>query len=235
MRWPTFPRRAVLDLAVCSLIALTWLGAARAEAGAPTETLRVTFAEANRIISDPATQDRPLDRLVAIRTLFSKVFDSRGAAERALGREWQVRTAAEQNEFTSLFARFVQRGFVNWLASVAEVDGNGITVHYLGEAPERDGAIVRIALAIRGGRQVLMDHEMVYRGRRWMVRDVTIEGISLLANYRSQFDRVIRTSSYHGLVERMQERVTTEMTRPTPVAPPALNADLHKSRLLELR
>ncbi len=235
MRRPTLPHHAVRNAAVCALLALSSLGAARAEAGAPTETLRTTFADANRIISDPATRERPLDRLVAIRTLFSRIFDSRGAAERALGREWQVRTVAEQNEFTALFARFVQRGFVNWLASVAEVDGNGITVQYLGEAPERDGAVVRVALARNGGRQVLLDHEMVYRSRRWMVRDVTIDGISLLANYRSQFDRVIRTSSYRGLVERMQERLSVEMLSPPPAASVPVNADLYKSRPLELR
>ena len=51
-------------------------------------------------ITDPATEDRPLERLVAIRALFSKVFDFRGAAERVLGPEWRTRTAVEQREFT---------------------------------------------------------------------------------------------------------------------------------------
>lgn len=236
MRYPpALPRRRrallVLRLALCVIAALAAFLAARAEASGPTDTLRAMFAEANKIIGDPATEDRPLERLVMIRALFSKVFDSRGAAERTLGRQWQARSVAEQNEFTAIFAGFVQRGFVNWLASVAEIDGNGggITVHYLSESVEPDTAAVRVALASRGGRLVLLDLEMVYRGKRWMVRDVTMEGISLLANYRAQFDRVIRTSSYRRLVERMQER-TVELTRPAAADPETLGADSLRSR-----
>ena len=55
---------------------------------------------------------------------------------------------------------------------------------------------------------------MVYQGNRWLVRDITIDGVSLITNYRAQFDRVIKTSSYRDLVVRMQERVGAEMPRP---------------------
>jgi phospholipid transport system substrate-binding protein len=216
-------RRAFFALAalICSL-------ASGAEAGSPTETLRATFAQANRIISDPATEDRPLERLTAVRALFSKVFDFRGAAERVLGPEWRVRTAVEQREFTSIFSGFVQRGFVYWLASVAEVDSNagGITVYYLGESVDRDRAAVRTALVGRGGRQIRLDHEMVQQGGHWVIRDIRIDGISLLTNYRAQFDRVMRASSYRDLVARMRERVGTELPRPAAAGPEVLGAEL---------
>ena len=211
-----------------ALAMLGWLLVAGAEAGQPTDTLRATFAEANQIISDPATEHRPLDRLAAIRALFSKVFDFRGAAERVLGPEWRSRTAVEQREFTSIFAGFVQRGFVNWLASVADVDADhGITVLYLAESVQRERAAVRTAVVGRGGRQIHLDHEMVYQGNRWMVRDIKIDGVSLLTNYRAQFERVMRASSYRDLVARMQERATTDL-RPAG-APDALGADLRVS------
>ena len=185
-----------------------------AEAGAPTTTLRATFDQANQIIADPALEERPLERLVAIRALFSKVFDFRGAAEDVLGREWKARTAVEQREFTSIFSGFVQRGFVYWLAAAAEIDASGITVHYLGESVERDRAGVRTAIVGRGGRQIRLDHWMVYQGNRWLVRDITIVGVSLITNYRAQFERVIRGSSYRHLVVRIRERVGTDLPRP---------------------
>ena len=127
--------RAFLALAALSSLLVTG-----AEAGAPTTTLQATFAQANKIIADPTLEDRPLERLVAIRALFSKVFDFRGASEDVLGPEWKARTAVEQREFTSIFSGFVQRSFVYWLAAVAEIDANGITVYYLGESVERDRA-----------------------------------------------------------------------------------------------
>src|SRR5260370_34867598 len=114
------PRR----LMVCATL-VACLGRANvAGAGAPTDMLRGVFQDANVVLTDPATEQRPLDRLIAIRGLFSRVFDFRDAAERSLGRQWQARTAAEQQEFTHLFADFVQRGFVYWLASVAQVHGH---------------------------------------------------------------------------------------------------------------
>lgn len=195
------------------------LAAAVSEASGPTDLLRGVFAETNRILTDPTTEDRPHERLAAIRSLFSRVFDFRGAAERALGRQWQARSLAEQNEFTKVFGEFVQRGVVYWIASVADIDlnGTGVTVQYLGESVNRDTAAVRTAILGRGGRLILLDHDLVFRERRWLVRDVTIDGLSLVGSYRAQFEHVIRVSSYRDLVERMRARVS-DSPRPQPAS-----------------
>lgn len=222
--------------ALVSLTALAWLiviahRGAEADIPTATESLRATFAEANQIITDPATAERPADRLTAVRQLIGRAFDFSGAAEHALGTvQWSARTATERTDFRSIFASFVQRGFVYWLASVAEVDGSkgGITVSYLGEAPARDHTMVHTAIGRRGGRQVLLDHEMVYLDRRWLVRDVTIDGISLVNNYRAQFNRVLRVSSYPELLERLRERVGQEIPRPATARPDTPAADLVK-------
>ena len=205
-------------LLLCA-IPLAALGPANiAEAGAPTEMLRGVFADANRVLTDPATEQRPLERLVAIRGLFSRVFDFRDAAERSLGRQWQARTAAEQQEFTRVFADFVQRGFVYWLASVAEVDGRagGATVQFVSESVDRDTATVQVAILARGGRMIPLTHHLIYRNRHWVVRDVNIEGISLVSSYRSQFDRIIRGSSYPQLLQLIRARVASEYPFPEP-------------------
>jgi len=224
------PRTALFVVA-----ALVWLlvGSASAQAGPATETVRATFSEANKIITDPATADRPRERIAAIRMLFSRIFDFRGASERALGPQWYARTPAEQRDFTYVFGDFVQRGFVYWLASVAEVDGNGggVTVEYLNESLDRDRVAVHTTILARGGRLVRLDHEMVYQGKRWMVRDLTIEGISLIANYLAQFDRVMRSSSYHELIARMRERVASELPRPAAAGPEALRGDVFKMQI----
>lgn len=225
---------------MCSIAVPAWLltaGGHTALAGPATESLRATFTEANRILSDPATAARPLERLHAVRALLGRVFDFSGAAEEALGAQWRARTASEQKEFTSLFAGFVQRGFVYWLASVADVDSRsgGITVYYLGESVDRDRAVVRTAIGRRGGRQVPLDHEMVYLGTRWMVRDVTIDGISLVTNYRAQFDRVIQVSSYRDLLARMRVKVGSELPRPAPAGAHLPDADPDRPPPFEMR
>lgn len=229
----------VAPLLPTMLLVGLWLAGA-AESASPTETLRATYAEANAIITALMTGQPPIDsfdalfignRLTAIGTLFSKAFDFRAAAERTLGAQWKARTAAEQKDFTALFANFVQRGFMSWLASVAAVDRvTGVmAVHYLGETVDRDRASVRTSIGRRGGGEVRLDHNMVYLNTRWVVRDVTIDGVSLVANYRARFERVIRTSSYQDLVDRIQTRPSSPL--PTPASGRGEDLDVDRPSL----
>jgi phospholipid transport system substrate-binding protein len=199
-------------LAFSTLVFLCLSPPRSSEAGPPSDTLRAVFGDANKILADPATRYRPLERLGTIQALVGRVFDFRDAAERSLGGQWQASSPAEQAEFTRIFAEFMQRGFVYLLASVADVDdhGGGITVRFLRESVNRDHATVQTAVGGRGGRLISLTHELVYRDRRWVVRDVSIEGVSLVANYRAQFDRVIRVASFPGLIQRMKIRVAAE-------------------------
>jgi phospholipid transport system substrate-binding protein len=208
-----------------------------ADAATPTETMQQLYAEANRLLGKPTTESQAQERLPAIRQLFARAFDFRGAAERSLGGQWRARTVAEQKDFTSLFAGFVQRGFVFWLASVASIDGDrgGVTVAYLGEKVVKDRAEVHTSLGARGGRQVLLDYDMIYLKKAWVVDDVTIDGISLVANYRAQFDRVIRGASYSELVERMRERTAAEIPKPAAARATRAEPDSLGPGLLEAR
>ena len=169
----------------------------------------------------PATEGHPPGRLVAIRALFERVFDFRDAAERSLGRQWQASNVAEQNEFTRLFAEFMQRGFVYFLAIVAKVDGRapGITIHFLSESLAGETATVQTLVVRRRGMPIALDYDLVDRNRRWVVRDVTIEGVSLVENYRAQFDRVMRASSYAELVQRMKVRIASDLLPPAASGP----------------
>jgi phospholipid transport system substrate-binding protein len=212
----TIGSSALGHVALCTMILLCLSPAGSSDAGPPSDVLRTAFGDANKILSDPATEQHPLERLITIRALFGTVFDFRDAAERALGGQWQASSVAEQIEFTQLFTKFMQRGFVYWLASVADVDSHGgrIAVRFLRESVDRESATVQIGIVGRGKRLISLSHDLVYRDRRWVVRDVTIEGVSLVANYRAQFDRVIRASSYPELVQRLNVRIATELLAP---------------------
>ena len=107
--------------------------------------LQAAFDDVNTILSDPATEGRPLGRLIAIRALLEHVFDFRDAAERSLGSQWPANNVAEQNEFTRLFTRFMERGVVYLLAMVGKVDGRGlgITTHFLSESVDGETATVQ--------------------------------------------------------------------------------------------
>jgi ABC-type transporter MlaC component len=140
-----------------------------------------------------------------ITTLFTSVFDFQDAARRAAGGAWHAQAATEQEDFTRLFASLVQRSYIHRMAYGADVSG-GVDIRYLAESVDEETATVRTAIARKGGGDMLIEHKMVRRAGHWMVRDVVIDGIGIVANYGAQFRRIIRDSSYQGLVARMSAK-----------------------------
>ena len=76
----------------------------------------------------------------------------------------------------------------------------------MGETTEPDGAIVRTRLVTRQDTEIPIDYRMHARGDKWLVYDVLIEGVSLISNYRTQFNKIITTSSYQELVKKMKSK-----------------------------
>ena len=85
--------------------------------------MRDFFGAVNVVLSNPRTEDQPLERLRAIRRHVDDVFDFREAARLALGRQWAAHTAVEQNEFVALFADLLERSFVWRVAGKAALGG----------------------------------------------------------------------------------------------------------------
>ena len=182
------------------------LGATRAWAAAPTDAMRDFFGAVNVELTDPRTEDQPLERLRAIRRHVDYIFDFREAAMLALGREWTARTHVEQNEFVALFADLLERSFVWRLAGKASVDG-GVKVQYVGETVAGDTAIVEADVAARDGNDLKLEFRMVRRADRWVVRDVVMYGVSTMENYHAQFQRVVRDGSWRDLMSQMRAKV----------------------------
>jgi phospholipid transport system substrate-binding protein len=195
--------RAMLRLPVALAILLV---ATAAHAGTPTDALREVFTRAEQILTDPATEERPLDRLAAIRALINDALDFREAAALALGRYWAVATPAERHEFTGLLADMIERFYLAKLASQASFDG-GPQIRYLGESVDEAGeALVWTTVARRSGGQISLGYRMIYRDPRWKVRDVIVDGVSVAANYRAQIGRVMEGRSVAGLLDHIREK-----------------------------
>jgi len=175
---------------------LLLLAAAPASAG-PTDQLREYTEQVIKVLDDPALARQ--DRRAAVRKIAHEAFDVTETAKRVLARHWQARTPAEREEFTQLFADLLERTYI---ARMDEYGGERI--RYVGESLDRDLAAVRARIVTRAGTEVPVESRMVLRGERWLIYDVLIENVSLIANYRSQFDRIVRTNSYEELVRRLK-------------------------------
>ncbi|PYN98338.1 MAG: organic solvent tolerance ABC transporter substrate-binding protein [Candidatus Rokuibacteriota bacterium] len=185
---------------VASLLVLC---AAPAWAGAPTDQLKQYTNEVLKILDDPKLrgEGQALQRRAAVRKVALDVFDVGETAKRALGRHWGARTPEERREFTDLFADLLER---TYLSRIDQYGGE--KVQYVSEAIDGDNAIVRAKVITRKGAEVPVESRLLRHGDRWLMYDVLLENISLVGNYRAQFDQIIRQSSYDELAKRLRDK-----------------------------
>jgi len=171
-----------------------WAGPATDQLRAYTDRVMVVLE--NRTITPP-------ERLEAVRGVASEAFDVSETAQRALGIHWQQRTPAEREEFVQVFRGLLEQ---TYLSRIGEFGGERIK--YVSERIDGDRAIVRAVIVTKNGTEVPVESRLLQKGDRWLIYDVLIENVSLIASYRSQFDRVIRTASYPELIRRLKSHGT---------------------------
>ena len=176
----------------------------RPAAGPATDTLRPAIDHILRIVNDETLKGptRTLERRTALRVEMERVIDFPDAARRTLALHWQGRTDAERAEFVALFEDLVT------YSHIATLESSGArAVVYAGEMASDGGAVVFTRLQARHGATIPVEYRMHERDGRWLVHDVVVEGVSLVANYRTQCNAVVRSSSYADLVRRIRARV----------------------------
>ena len=172
-------------------------------AGAPTDQLKGAVDRIVQILEDPSmkAEAKAAERRAAIRKEAEQVFDFQETAKRALGPHWQNLSEAERNEFVSLFADLLERSYIS---KIEQYSGEKVT--YAGDSVASGAATVKTRFTTSKGTDVPIDYRMLSKGDRWLVYDVNIEGISLIGNYRTQFNKIIQTSSFQDLVAKMKSR-----------------------------
>ena len=146
------------------------------------------------------------ERRAAVRQIANEIFDFGEIARRSLGRYWQPLSDAQRTEFVGLFGDLLERSYI----SKIELYG-GEKIIYSGERMDGDLAIVSTKIITKNGNEVPIDYRLFRRGDRWMVYDVNIEGISLVSNYRTQFNKIIQSNGYNTLVDRMKAKQTESL------------------------
>jgi len=196
----SYHRRLV---AVAVVVVLSLILAGVAVAGPPTDQLRTQIDRVIKTLEDPALQKegKALERRKAVRRIAEDIFDFGETAKRSLARHWQTRTPAEREEFVQLFADLLERSYISKVELF-----NGERITFTGETIDGDLALVRTRIITKQGTEIPVDYRLHKKGDRWLVYDVIIEGVSLIANYRTQFNKIIQTSSYQELVKKMKTK-----------------------------
>mgnify|MGYP001608649379 FL=1 len=169
----------------------------------PTEQLKGSIDKIVPILENPALKgdSKAKERRAAIRQVASDVFDFTESARRTLGPHWERRTEGERQEFARLLGDLLERTFASRLEQYA-----GERIQYTGESVDGNLATVKTTIITKSGAELPVDYRVLRRGDRWFVYDVLIEGVSLMENYRAQFNKIIQTSSYEDLVRKLKAK-----------------------------
>lgn len=171
-------------------------------AGPPTDSMKGTIDEVLRIIRDKELKQatKAEERRAQLEKVVAERFDYQEMSRRALGAPWNQLLDKEKQEFVSLFQTLLTNSYAE---KVESYSGEG--VQYLNERTEKDYAEVRTKI-LSGKTEIPLDYRLINHGADWRVYDVVVDGVSLVNNYRGQFTKILRASSYPDLVEQLRKK-----------------------------
>lgn len=198
-RWKTFTL-------IAAAVAVLWTPG-QSLAGPATDQVKGTVDQVLKILTDPALKgERKIkERRAQLRKTVLERFDFSEMSKRSMGRYWSERTPDERTEFVGLFTDLLERAYVD------RVEGyTGEQILYLEETTDGNYSEVRTKIVTKRNQEIPIAYRLQRADSRWAVYDIVVEGVSLVNNYRTQFSKIIRTSSYQDLVKKMQAKVEGE-------------------------
>jgi len=195
----------LLAVSICCYLALAVVTPG-AWGSSAMDQLRSTVDEVISILANPSLKQPGQEqrRLQMVKQVIDQRFDYAEMAKRSLSQHWQPLSASQRDQFVKLFSQLLERSYSGKIAAYSNEK-----VIYKSESLDGDYAEIRTVVP-RTNDQIPMNYRMINKGGKWWVYDVVIEGVSLVSNYRNQFGRIIRESSYAELVRRMEARLKAQ-------------------------
>lgn len=180
-----------------SLVAWLMVAGAMAATAGPREVVQTAVG---RVVA--AMQDDPsrAQTRTEIKKAAASLFDFEEMARRTLTRHWTARAPQEQAEFVRLFTDLLERSYIGRIES-----WSGEKIIYTSETVDGSFASVRSKIITRRA-EIGIEYRLLQRDGRWRVYDVLMDGVSFVATYRSEFERIIQQSSWAGLMDKLRKR-----------------------------
>jgi phospholipid transport system substrate-binding protein len=186
-----------------SFIAMMICAASPVYAGVPTEEIRTAIDQGIEILKS-AKLDNNKQRSQVINQLREIVytrFDFEEMAKRSLGSHWRRLNPQQQKEFVSAFTELLETTYADKIDLY-----EGQQVEYIGETIDKNYAEVNTRVIGKNRQTYTVDYKLHELGGKWRIYDVVAENISLVNNYRSQFNRVVVNSSIEELIKRIRQK-----------------------------
>jgi phospholipid transport system substrate-binding protein len=194
------PKNIIVALLTTGLLTLT---PAVLKAGVPTDQVRQTADRVLSVVQDARLKspDKQQERRAQLRQIIANRFDFTEMAKRSLGPNWQKVNNDEQREFVELFTELLEKSYADQIESY-----NGEKIVYGRENVSQDQADVDTKIVTKKGEEVSVNYKLRSNAGDWKVYDVVIENISIVNNFRSQFNRILANASFAELLKKLQSK-----------------------------
>ncbi|HEV3109487.1 MAG TPA: ABC transporter substrate-binding protein [Candidatus Binataceae bacterium] len=189
-------------LAVALLaVTLGFAGAAVAAAGDPMATVQETIRQVLSIVTDPSYKSATSERREKLREVIAPRFDFSEMARSAMGYHWRTLSPAQRDEFSRLFTGLLEASYLG------KIEGyKGQKIEYIKQTQEGSLAQVNTNIVPSGGEPIAVNYRLKQDDGSWKVYDVMIDQISLVGNYRNQFNRIMNEKGYDKLVSALKQK-----------------------------
>jgi len=169
----------------------------------PGKVIIKTVAEGLKILKDPTLQvvEKWPERRKKMWKLLEPVFSFEQISKRALGRHWKTCTIQQKQEFTQLFTEILKDAYL-----VRAERYRGQDIVYIRERVRGNRSKIQTNFITGDGKKIAVTFNMIKINESWKIYDVIIEGVSMVSNYRSQFNSILTKSSFEELIQKMTEK-----------------------------
>jgi phospholipid transport system substrate-binding protein len=194
-----------LQLLFSLWIVLAALGAARAQDTPPDVLVKNVTQEVVELIAKDK-EIRGGNRAKLIQVIEAKVlphFNFGSMTALAMGQSWSKATPEQKKQLVEQFKTLLVRTYASALAAYSE---QKFDFRPLRAKPADTEVTVNVRVLQPGGQPVTLDYSMEKTGSGWKVYDVMVGGVSLVANYRTEFNKAVRDSGVEGLIKTLREK-----------------------------
>jgi phospholipid transport system substrate-binding protein len=190
-------------LSIIGISLVLILGASKAaQASGITEGLKATIDQVINVVTDPQYKDDRTTRRTKMKDIIFPKFNFLEMGKRSLGKKhWKERTPEERRAFVDVFGKLLENSYANKLESYSDEK-----INYVDEIVKGKYAMVKTEV-VRKNSTINIDYKLIEGSSEWLVYDITVEGVSLIKNYRSQFGKVIHNDSFDILMEKLNTKV----------------------------
>ena len=165
----------------------------------PVDSIRTTVEAILAILKDDSLDKA--GRRNAMTAEIGKRFDFAAMSQRTLATNWKKATDKEKQDFTDLFRQLIQNSYVGKLEAYTNE-----VVEYPAEKAEGKKAVVETLIKTASA-DIPVNYKLYKKNHDWLVYDVIIEGVSLISNYRSSYQTIVKKEGFDGLMSKMKEKL----------------------------